>query len=263
MNFVQKILVFGVLALLQAPAQQNPSESALPAAPATVLSLSAQPAEIVPGRLIHAVDAKYPKEARKSKIEGDVELRATIAKDGSVSGLAIVRGDLILAEAAVDAVREWTYEPFTRNGQPVEVQQNLVFKFSTGVKVAELEKQPPPIETHPPVASLSLVGAQKRDSTAEQVFRAGGGVTPPKVIYSPDPAYTKSARMAKYQGTCILSFIVGSDGQPRDIKIVRAIGKGLDAKAVEAVSTWKFEPGTKDGKPVAVVVNVEVQFHLY
>ena len=85
----------------------------------------------------------------------------------------------------------------------------------------------------------------------------------PKVIYSPDPEYAKSARMAKYQGTCVLSLLVGSNGQPRDIKIVRAIGKGLDAKAVEAVSTWKFEPGTKDGKPVAVVVNVEVQFHLY
>ncbi len=56
---------------------------------------------------------------------------------------------------------------------------------------------------------------------------------------------------------------MGPDGQPRDIKVARAIEQGLDAKAVEAVRTWKFEPATKDGKPVAVLVNVEVQFRLY
>ena len=57
--------------------------------------------------------------------------------------------------------------------------------------------------------------------------------------------------------------IVGADGVPRDIKVLRGIGKGLDEKAVEAVTKWKFEPATKDGKPVAVVINVEVNFRLY
>ena len=56
---------------------------------------------------------------------------------------------------------------------------------------------------------------------------------------------------------------MGPDGQPYNIKVVRALGKGLDEKAVEAVSQWKFEPATKNGKPVAVFIDVEVKFHLY
>jgi TonB family protein len=56
----------------------------------------------------------------------------------------------------------------------------------------------------------------------------------------------------------VLWLIVGPDGTPRDIKVARALGMGLDQKAIEAVRNWKFEPALKDGKPVAVQINVEV-----
>jgi protein TonB len=56
---------------------------------------------------------------------------------------------------------------------------------------------------------------------------------------------------------------VGPDGKPRDIHVSRTLGLGLDEKAIEAVNQWKFEPALKDGKPVAVAINVEVQFRLY
>ena len=95
------------------------------------------------------------------------------------------------------------------------------------------------------------------------VFRVGGGVSAPRVIYQPDPEYSEEARKAKYQGTCVLWLIVGPDGRPRDIKVSRTLGLGLDEKAVEAVKSWRFEPAMKDGKPVAVQINVEVSFRLY
>src|SRR6266851_5433797 len=95
------------------------------------------------------------------------------------------------------------------------------------------------------------------------VFRVGGGVSAPKAIYAPDPEYSEEARKAKYQGVCVLSLIVGPDGKPREIKLSRSLGLGLDEKAMEAVNKWKFEPALKDGKPVAVAINVEVQFRLY
>ena len=84
----------------------------------------------------------------------------------------------------------------------------------------------------------------------------------PRVLYAPDPEYSEEARRAKYQGTCVLSLIVGPDGLPRDIKIFRFLGMGLDEKAIEAVRTWKFEPARKDGRPVPVAINVEVSFRL-
>ncbi|HWY59656.1 MAG TPA: energy transducer TonB [Terriglobales bacterium] len=57
--------------------------------------------------------------------------------------------------------------------------------------------------------------------------------------------------------------IVGTDGRVRDIRVARRLGRGLDEKAVEAVKQWKFEPAMYEGKPVAVQINVEVNFRLY
>lgn len=95
------------------------------------------------------------------------------------------------------------------------------------------------------------------------VFHVGGGVSAPRAIYDPEPEYSEEARKAKYQGTVVLLLIVGPDGHPRDIHVARSLGLGLDEKAVETVKTWKFEPAMKDGKPVAVQINVEVDFRLY
>jgi TonB family protein len=95
------------------------------------------------------------------------------------------------------------------------------------------------------------------------VFRVGGGVSAPRALVTPDPEYSEEARKAKFQGTCILWLVVGPDGKPHDVKVARALGMGLDEKAIEAVRNWKFEPAMKDGKPVAVQINVEVNFRLY
>ena len=94
-------------------------------------------------------------------------------------------------------------------------------------------------------------------------FRVGGGVSAPRAIYQPDPEYSEEARKAKYQGTVVLWIVVGPDGRVKDIRVQRSLGMGLDEKAIEAVKTWKFEPAKRDGQPVAVQVNVEVNFRLY
>jgi TonB family protein len=107
------------------------------------------------------------------------------------------------------------------------------------------------------------VGEGRGGGIGGGVFRIGGGVSAPKATYAPDPEYSEEARKAKYQGTVVLSLIVGADGVPRDIKVARSVGLGLDEKAIETVKTWKFDPGTKDGKPVATYATIEVAFHLY
>ena len=95
------------------------------------------------------------------------------------------------------------------------------------------------------------------------VFRVGGGVSAPRAISTPDPEYSEEARKSKYQGVVVLWLIVDQNGKPRDIRVARSLGMGLDQKAVEAVKNWKFEPAMKDGRPVAVQINVEVNFRLY
>jgi len=102
---------------------------------------------------------------------------------------------------------------------------------------------------------MSLTG------TGCEVRTRGGSA--PKAIYSPDPEYSEEARKAKYQGVCTLTLIVGPDGRPHEVRVLRSLGLGLDEKAIEAVNLWKFDPALKDGKPVSVNINVEVQFRLY
>ena len=94
-------------------------------------------------------------------------------------------------------------------------------------------------------------------------YRVGGGVSAPKVLYDPDPEYSEEARKAKYQGTVVLWLVVSSEGKPQQIRVQRALGMGLDEKAIEAVRQWRFEPAKKDGQPVPVMINVEVNFRLY
>ncbi len=107
------------------------------------------------------------------------------------------------------------------------------------------------------------VGPGRGGGIGGGVFRVGGGVSAPKELYAPEPEYSEEARKAKYQGTCVLYVIVGADGRPRDLRVARSLGLGLDEKAIDAVKTWKFEPAMKDGKPVAVAISVEVEFRLY
>lgn len=94
------------------------------------------------------------------------------------------------------------------------------------------------------------------------VYRAGGGVSSPVLLTKVEPEYSDEARKAKIQGTVILYVEVDPSGRARNPRVVQSLGLGLDEKAMEAVSKWKFRPGYKDGRPVTVVATIEVNFRL-
>ena len=95
------------------------------------------------------------------------------------------------------------------------------------------------------------------------VYQVGGSVRPPIAIFTPDPEFSEEARKAKFSGNVVVSLIVGADGKPRNVHVLRGVGMGLDEKAVEAVQQYKFKPALQNGKPVAVYLNIDVTFQIF
>jgi TonB family protein len=119
--------------------------------------------------------------------------------------------------------------------------------------------------TNADIAQKTTDGVPSQPATSAVPVTQGpsSGASAPHVQYQPDPEYSELARQARYHGTVVLSMIVNVAGRPTGIRIVRPLGLGLDEKAVETVSRWKFAPAMKDGNPVAVQINVEIEFRLY
>jgi TonB family protein len=120
-------------------------------------------------------------------------------------------------------------------------------------------------------ASLSFSQDSKSQATtpsqtalnggSETLYTVSAAVKPPKVLYQPPAEYSEEGRAKRIAGNVELRLIVTAKGEPKNISVVKSLGSGLDEKAVEALKQWRFKPATKDGKPVAVVIAVEVAFH--
>jgi TonB family protein len=76
------------------------------------------------------VEPEYPEQAKREKLEGDVVVQATVSKAGLVEGVGLISGDPVLGAAAINAVRQWRYEPFQRDGTPVEAETEITLHFS-------------------------------------------------------------------------------------------------------------------------------------
>ena len=107
------------------------------------------------------------------------------------------------------------------------------------------------------VFSLSL-------TAQEQVYKPGNGVTLPAVVKEVKPVYTKAAMDAGIQGAVTLKVVVKDDGTVGDVQVTQSLDTehGLDNQAVQAAKQWEFKPGTKDNKPVAVEIALEMTFTL-
>jgi TonB family protein len=88
-------------------------------------------------------------------------------------------------------------------------------------------------------------------------------VDAPKPIHTPEPTYTEIARKDKLQGTAVLWVVVNEKGLPEVLEIKKGLGEGLDTQAMATVSKWRFQPAMREGQPVAVLIYVQVRFHLY
>ncbi len=95
-----------------------------------------------------------------------------------------------------------------------------------------------------------------------QTYPVGQGVTTPVIIQKREPDYDNIARHLYYSGSILMGVVIDKDGVPRRLQLRKNLGYGLDEKAAEAINTWRFQPATKDGVPVACTAQISVNFRL-
>ena len=95
------------------------------------------------------------------------------------------------------------------------------------------------------------------------VYRPGGAISAPQVVFAPEPQFSEQARKTKTSGNVLVYLQVDPNGRPMKVRVLRGIGMGLDEKAVEAVAHYKFKPAMENGHPVTVEMQVEVNFEIF
>ena len=195
--------------------------------------------EVKPPKLIKEVAPVYPEIARQAQVEGIVILEAKTNVQGNVIEARVLRSIPILDQAAIDAVKQWKYEPLIVDGKARKVIFTVTVRFmlKKGDKAKTLEK------------------------FAQGAVRAENDIKPPKLVKEVAPVYPEVARVAVIEGVVILGVKTDEEGKVKDVIVLRSIPL-LDQAAIDAVRQWVYEPMIIDGKAVPVVFTVTVRFTL-
>jgi periplasmic protein TonB len=211
--------------------------------------------------LVKEVKPQYTADAMRARIQGVVTLECVVQPDGAIGEARVTKAlNPALDQEAIKAVKQWRFKPGLKDGKPVPVRVNLEMTFTLRDPPAPGGATKPPLFPARPLTPGDA-GATSQPE-APLVYKPGAGVSAPVVVKEVRPQYTPDAKDAKTQGTVLVECVVQADGTIGDVKVLKSLDAGLDQEAIKAVRQWRFEPGTKDGKPVPVMVTLEMTFTL-
>ncbi len=98
---------------------------------------------------------------------------------------------------------------------------------------------------------------------AKGIYRVGGVVRAPVLVYQVDPEFSERARKKKISADLQVNLVVDAKGVPRDLVVANPVGYGLDEAAVKAVSQYRFKPALREGVAVPVYLTISVSFRIY
>ncbi|HLK51321.1 MAG TPA: TonB family protein [Bryobacteraceae bacterium] len=109
---------------------------------------------------------------------------------------------------------------------------------------------------------LGAQSVEVRRPSGVTAVEMGPGIAAPKLLFKVEPQYTEEARLAKYEGTVVVSAEIGAGGQAQSMRVIRGLGLGLEEQALKAIGQWKFQPAMKEGRLIPVKATIEVNFRL-
>ncbi len=199
--------------------------------------------EIKPPKLIKKVQPIYPETARQARVEGVVILGVRTDIKGRVSRVLMYSSkDPLLVQPAIDAVKQWVYEPLFIEGKPVEAVFTVHVTFRLEQKREEKE---------------TLVGG-----VMDGILQLGDSVEIPKIVKKVEPLYPDEAKKNLVQGVVVLEVITDVEGNVVGVKVLQSESSLLNQSAIDAVKQWKYEVMYRNGKPVPVSFKVTITYKL-
>jgi protein TonB len=196
-----------------------------------------------------------------------VILEATIDPEGVPVGLKILRSIPDLDQAAINAVRQWRYQPSLLNGVPVAVMMTVTVNFTLQPQpTAQEQLETAAQELRRDLANVERQLSAERAATggpsisaAPAGIRVGGTIKEPSKTYHVAPVYPKIAQASKVSGVVVIDVLVDTDGNVADVSVLRSVPM-LDNAAIDAVRQWKYTPTFVNGAPTPVQMTVTVNF---
>jgi len=209
------------------------------------------PPESIANLLIRKVPPVYPPLARQARIQGTVVLNVIINKSGEVRDVQLYSGHPMLSPSAIQAVKQWKYQPYLQDGEPIEVQTTVQVNFKLADNPAAKNIAGDAPGGLPPGAIGSV----------RQRVRVSRGVMAGLVINKVPPEYPPDAKDQHIQGVVVLNVNIDKEGNVYQVQLIS--GHPLLAPAaMDAVRQWKYRGYVLNGEPVEVETQVMVNFTL-
>jgi TonB family protein len=188
-------------------------------------------------------------------------VKLTVDKDGNPQHVSLAHssGNSCLDEAALTATRAYRFRPATnKRGDPVASNISLLVDFEKRTAArADAGSNP----ENPPATGTADSGRQQTTLAGTRIYPISGGGKPPRPLYTPDPQY--SSGLPRGNGVVLVGLVVTEQGTPENVRILNSSNEGLENAALDAVRGYRFAPATLDGKPVAVKLQVKVDFSIH
>ena len=206
-----------------------------------------------------SADPEYPPLARMARVQGTISLAVAIGADGHPYNIRVMRGHPLLVQAAINAVKNWTYPP---------VAQASAFEADVNFTLPPGPAPPLPADA-PRKGSRGEVGNQEfffgpsgesKPSVPDRI-KVGGNVQSAMLVKKVDPVYPDLAKAAGIQGTVTLDIVIGKDGTVESLTAVEGHPLLVQA-ALDAVRQWTYKTTLLNGEPVGVATSVTVPFQL-
>ena len=217
----------------KSPAEQAPSATA-----------TGDSTKLVPIKIVRAA---YPEIAQQNKISGEVIVKAVVGEAGDIIETELVSGDATLAPAALEAVKQWKFEPFIKSGKPVRVVTKLPFEFEF---LENLD------------AKGNAISVPATSNSPASRFHFASSVKDTTLLHKVYPAYPPLAMAARISGTVFLAATITKEGGVQNLHLISGHPMLVNA-ALDAVRQWRYRPFLLKGEPVEVLTTITVNFQMH